>query len=102
MSERNIIKWHYVTEWKTGAVTGLRGWDSRLEDRYELLPTEDPARWKCFVINPGIGDPASLYPPERDWFPSQICCGGILSCMVAAEIVADQRYQKSFETDSDN
>lgn len=99
MSERNIIKWHYVTEYKTGKVTGLRGWDSRLEDRYELEPTEDPAIWRCIVINPGLPRDDDL-PPE--WFGSQICYGGIFSCMVAAEDVADQRYEKSFETDSDN
>ena len=82
-NERNIIKWHYLTDYNTGEVTGLRGWDSRLEERYEMTQTEDPLIWRCSVVNVGV---------SGDWWPSQIREGGVLDCMVTAEDVADQRY----------
>lgn len=86
MSKRNIIKWHYITEYHSGRVAGLRGWDSRLEERYEMSQTEDPLIWRCCVVNAGA---------EGEWFPSQIHEGGLLDCMVAAEYVADKRYEST-------
>lgn len=90
--ERNIIKWHYVTEYHTGRVTGLRGWDSRLEERYEMNQTEDLLIWRCCVVNVGV---------SGDWWGSQIHEGGLLDCMVAAEDVADKRYEMQTESEQE-
>lgn len=89
-NDRNMISWHFVTDYNTGEVTGLRGWDSRLEDRYEMSQTDDPLIWRCSVINSNS---------SGDWWSSQIHEGGVLSCMVAAEDVADARYAKQQESE---
>lgn len=85
-NDRNIIRWHYVTD-RDNRVSGLRGWDSRLEDRYEMTQTKDPLIWTCSVFT-GVNE-------YGDCFYSQVHEGGVLSCMVAAEEVANQRYENS-------
>lgn len=86
-NERNIIKWHYVTD-KEDKPTGLRGWDARLEQRYELDYTPDGYQ---VVIVEQIGE----FDGISDWNNVRyrhVCTGTLFGCMVAAEKEADDLH----------
>lgn len=84
--ERNIVKWHFVTD-KQGKPTGLRGWDARMENRYELDGDASSARWELWVVVPNRDDDG--------WGFQHIATGTLFECMAAAEKHADGLYEDS-------
>jgi len=94
MSEkRNVIKWHMVTDFKTGEPAGLRGWDARCEDRYEMVQEPD-GNWRVSVVFKFITDP-------NDWGFRQVGQGSVFDCMVAAEKNADRVYEAERQAEID-
>ena len=90
MSDRNIISWHYVTG-RDGQPTGLRGWDKRIENRYELVQEVDGTWGVSFVSMIG----------QSEWGFYRIHGVTLFECMVAAEKHADELYALATEDGED-
>lgn len=95
-AERNIIKWHYVTN-KDGQPVGLRGWDERLEQRYEIAYTPDGYE---VVIVEQFGEYDGLSDFNNTRY-RHVATGTLFGCMVAAENEADALYEYSMGSDND-
>lgn len=85
---RNVIKWHFVAN-EGEPPAGLRGWDERMEDRYEMVQEPD-GTWRVSVVFTFITDP-------NDWGFRQVGKGTVYDCMVAAEKNADAAYEAAEE-----
>lgn len=85
-TDRNIIKWHYVTN-REGSPAGLRGWDARLKQRYEM--TDTPAGWEVVIVEFGEFDGLSDFNNARY---RHLATGTLFDCMVAAEKEANALY----------
>lgn len=84
--QRNIIKWHYVTD-KQDNPTGLRGWDERNEKRYELEYTPDG--WSVVAVEFGEYDGLSDF---NHVHYRHIKTGSIFECMQAVELYSDSEF----------
>lgn len=88
--ERNVIKWHLIND-TDGKFSSLRGWDARLENRYEMW--EEEGMYAVFLVVPEqYGD---------GWGFRKVGWGSIIDCMQFAERNADGIYAQMDADDED-